>query len=181
LQRALGHPQETGDARDGADAITVIWSRVFDGVVLLRSQTYYARPAHNVVYEADRTLFTYPKRDHRERINDGILERQNRQLVGNLERWLLARFLIALFFIARFLTCAALERLIISQLAVGFTETRLNVSYDRFAFTVWLMLIGWYSTGITIRHSDRLIISAFRVISVISAILPRREPRHDSR
>ena len=85
LHSAIGDTQQAHDTRDGSDLEAVLWSGFLDVLILLRDQTDEAAATHDIVDQVDRAFFPRSERHHGERIDDDILERQDRQLLRDLE------------------------------------------------------------------------------------------------
>ncbi len=81
--RELEHPH---DDRDRADPVEILFARVLVLEVLLRGQHDHAVLGQRLIDRVDRFLSRDRERNDDERKDDQILERQNRQNVGDLDR-----------------------------------------------------------------------------------------------
>ncbi len=81
LNGAVGHAYHAGDTRNGTNFEDVIWPGLFHLSGLLGDQNDQAITTHDLVNQANRSFLAHAERLDSKRIDDCILERQNRQYI----------------------------------------------------------------------------------------------------
>jgi len=82
LNRAIRHADHTGNTRYRTNFEDIILPCLLDLGGFLRNQHNQPITAHDIIDQANRTLLAYTQRLHCKRIDNRVLERQNRQHIG---------------------------------------------------------------------------------------------------
>src|SRR6266849_9881410 len=137
LNRAIVHADHTSNTRYRTNFEDIILPCLLDLGGFLRNQHNQPITAHDIIDQANRTLLAYTQRLHCKRIDNRVLERQNRQHIGYAQTiYIVFSSLadrIALFYLILFILMDGHSRITVYPLFISMLNCIWNSERWRFS------------------------------------------------